>query len=341
MDVTHKKRGRPPLKAEEAPLRPYTAVESSAASRESLQTTPSSRPHGHSRTSSREIRPITDLQFPRAGEYGAGTASVGMDPVVAHARRWTTYPSPQMSGPSSIMIPGARGQRPFSSPVSLPSSAGTNPPTPFITSPGSAISPPAGVSEFRPILSYSDRPHVVTPPTISPQQYQQPFPLALTPLMESPQTPTRPAERTATSRESHDPYPEPGLRLPPILPSTRSFGQSPPTHRRSGSYPYPTTFTGERTQAQEPQSQPRLLESPRSLLEPLTSQPELRSPFPSASRPTSLVIEHDRPVSQAQESPEQSAARPERRRRDEGDEGEDSRQPTKRRRMALDDIVND
>ncbi|KAL1969154.1 hypothetical protein VTN77DRAFT_408 [Rasamsonia byssochlamydoides] len=347
VDVTHKKRGRPPLKAEETPLRPYTAVEGSVSQREALQTTPSSRPHAHSRTSSREIRPITDLQFPRPGGYGAGTGSVGMEPVVTHPRRWTTYPSPQMSAPLSVMIPGIQGQRPFSSPVPLPSSGGTHPQTPFITSPGAVFSPP----EFRPMPSYTDRPHVVTPPTISPQQYQQPFALSLSPHVQSPRTPTRPAERAATSREAHDPYQEPGLRLPPILPSARAFEQSPPTHRRSGSYPYPTAWTSQRTQVQEQQSQPRLLESPPSLLERLPGQPELRSPFPSVSRPPGLGFEHDRPspITQLRQGREQSAAtapsgseaRPERWRREESDEGDNNRQPTKRRRMALDDIVND
>jgi hypothetical protein len=266
--------------------------------------------------------------------------------VAAHTRRWTTYPSPQTSAPPSAMMPEAWGQRPFSSPVSLPSSY---PSTPFIPSPGAIFSPPAGASEFRPILSYTDRPLAITPPTISPQQYPQPFPPSLAPHVQSPQTPTRPTERETSAREPLDPYRESALRLPPILPSTRSFVQSPPTHRRSGSYPYPTAWTGGRLQASELQPPP--LESPRSLLEPLSSQSELRSPFPAVTRPPGQVFEHERPgpVTQPQQWPEQSPVRvesrsetrPQRRRREEGDEGDDNQQPTKRRRMALDDIVND
>ncbi|KUL82726.1 hypothetical protein ZTR_11090 [Talaromyces verruculosus] len=345
------KRGRPPLKAEETPLRAVHSLDSSVTPREQYQTAPSARGPSHHKTSSREIRPVTDLQYSRPLEHGPARLGGSISPLAASSGRWQPFTSPQM-------LPTGQHQRP-------PSSAGPSamPPinyahnNPFATYHMTAFPPPPGASEMPAVLNYNDRPPTTTPPTVSPQQYQQHFPPTLQSRI-SPQTPSRGLEAAPGPLSSgfREPYTEPGVRLPPILPSPPTFAAHAPTthpHRRSDSYPniftYHTLGTSPQQQHEPPpslssQQFTRPQESPRSMF-------ELRSPYPPASGPLA-AHEGSPPYIQAQRShgmiipptTTTDSASPvynERRRKSTANDSEENPQPAKRRRMAVDDIVND
>ncbi|OXV11587.1 hypothetical protein Egran_00655 [Elaphomyces granulatus] len=341
VDVTHKKRGRPPLKAEEAPLRPYPAVEGPATPRVSLPATSSGRSPAHARTSSREIRPITDLQFARSREYMPGLGGSGLDSPAGHPQRWPlAFPSPPQGSPTARPTHGNLGQRPFSSPVPLHQSGPAYQQNPYTYPAGGAYATPGAYSSPPDTTrQYLDPSHLHSP-TVSPQ-YQQSFPVALSSYVEGSQSQTRPPaqERSVVSRESSDPYPKPPLLLPPLRP--REFSHAPPGHRRSDSHPFPAALSQWRRQEQDREFRQYEPSHSHELSEPSSSQPDTRSP-PSVSRP-SHVLEQDRATMtsharQQQQSLLGTQLGIRRGRRDDDDENE---QPTKRRRMALDDMVND
>lgn len=335
VDVTHKKRGRPPLKAEETSLRAVPSLESSVSSREPYSTATGRGP-GHSKSSSREIRPITDLQYPRPLEQGAAGLSSGINPMAVPAGGWQPFTSPQI-------MPAGHSQRPMSSsgPPTLSSVNYTH--SSFAPYHGMTYSPSTGASEIPTMLTYSDRPPAATP-TVSPQQYQQNYPTTLQSHI-SPQTPNRALDTAGSSMGLRDPYNEPTVRLPPILPSPPTFAPrtSGHSHRRSDPYPNTVAYQNLHSPQLEFSSQvARPQESPRSML-------ELRSPFPAMPGPQNVIPAHPSersPQLQIQQS--QSAIMPtttqldyDRRRKNEADNEEENPQPAKRRRMAVDDIVND
>lgn len=254
------------------------------------------------------------------------------------------------------MLPTGNNQRP-------PSSAGPSPMStinyahnnPFTHYHMTAFPPPSGSSDMPAVLNYNDRPPTTTPPTVSPQQYQQHFPPTLQSRI-SPQTPSRgldvaPGPYSLGFRE---PYTEPGVRLPPILPSPPTFAVHASTHphRRSDSYPniftYQTLGTSPQQQHEPPSSSSsqqftRPQESPRSMF-------ELRSPYPPVSGPLAAhersppYIQAQRPHSMVIPPTTNTAASPaynERRRKSTANDNGENPQPAKRRRMAVDDIVND
>lgn len=358
MDVTHKKRGRPPLKAEEAPLRPYTSPfeDSTTAPRESLQSSPSSsRGHFHRRTSSREIRPITDLQFSRAGDPGRiGSSGLGPAAVVQPPRWSPSMYSPPQTLATSPSMPASLGPRPFSSSGVLQHAVGTQAPSPFIQPSSSAIptAAPSGggrspVEISRPVPPYVGR---SLPPAVSPRLYQQPFPAAPSPYINRPRTPNRPAAtEPPVSRELQPPYFDSGIRLPPILPPTTTateYGPIPSAHRRSDPFPTHWSFRerqGHLLEQQQP-APPPPPPPPREPREPVSHQtppyqrypPELARPdvTPRQSGPPAPAT----PIHPSPESPVRTQAGPP---RIAATESDDSPRPAKRRRMALDDMVND
>jgi hypothetical protein len=344
VDVTHKKRGRPPLRAEETPSRAVpTALESSTSSREQYQAS-TGRGLGHAKTSSREIRPITDLQYSRPPEHGLYS---GTNPLTAPSGRWQPFTSPQT-------LSAAHSQRPISSsgPPPPPPPGVNYTHSPFIHYHGTTFSPSAGASDMPAVLNYGDRPPTVTTPTVSPQQYQQHYPASLQSHI-SPQTPSRSLDTPGSSLGFRDPYIESGVRLPPILPSPPTFAPhaSAYSHRRGDSYPSVATYQNLSSPQHElsPQTA-RIQESPRSMLDPLSARRELISPFPSMPGPPQNVMMPDERSQQHQMQQSRSAAvmpgaaavEPvyDRRRKSEA-ENEENPQPAKRRRMAVDDIVND
>ncbi|CRG86606.1 hypothetical protein PISL3812_03616 [Talaromyces islandicus] len=331
VDVTHKKRGRPPLKAEEAPVRTFAPAEGSVISGEQFQIS-TARGHGHSRTSSREIRPITDLQYARPRGHSTAGSSVGAENIPSHPPRWQ---------------PGGQGPLTSPAPAPPPLYAGVNyPSSPFTRSPVTAFANPAPSSELRSLLMYNDRPPVITPPTVSPQQYHQHYAAPLQSHI-SPQTPNRPGDTTGPPLDLQEPSRDLGIRLPPILPSPTAFTHGSPahSHQRSGSYSDISGYQGPKSPRQVSQVQALPQESPRSFFDP-SSRVELRSPFPPMPRPRTMMsgLDQKSPLSQAQHLQRglgtETEPELERGRKIEADR-EDNPQPTKRRRMAVDDIVND
>lgn len=320
-------------------MRTFAPAEGSVASREQFQIS-TARGHGHSRTSSREIRPITDLQYARPRGHSTAGSTVGAENIASHPPRWQPLASPQVG-------PGVGGQRPLTSPVPPPSFTGTNyPSSPFNRSPVTAFTNPAPGSELRSLMMYNDRPPVITPPTVSPQQYHQHYAAPLQSHM-NPQTPNRPGDTTGPPLDVQEPSRDHGIRLPPILPSPTTFAHGSPahSHQRSGSYSDISGYQGPRSPRQSSQAQALPQESPHAFFDP-SSRVELRSQFPPMPRPQTMmpVLDRKSPVFQAQQlqrAPETAPeSEPERRRKGEGDR-EDNPQPAKRRRMAVDDIVND
>lgn len=344
MDVTHKKRGRPPLKAEETPVRPYAPTsDDPSASRDISHFSPSNRAHFHRRTSSREIRPITDLQLPQTGDPagnrvgGSGLGSTGIP-----AQRWppSVYASPQRFITSPSLPPGLN-QRPVSAGSSQHSIAAQSP---FVHSaaPGSsAVSgrPSPGRVGGQVLSSSFSHPLL---PASSPRQYPQAYP-PISPYYERPQTPPRPlASEPTTLAEFRGQQVEPGLRLPPILPSPdRHSGQFGPDPRRTHSYPTPWSSRPWFEQNQEQHIQPRSLE----VMEPIARHSQSYQPLVGHShhergmRPSaaSAVPAQQYP---SRMSPPRASAEQLRRASGSGDTGEPG-PPAKRRRMTLDDIVND
>ncbi|OKL59317.1 hypothetical protein UA08_05185 [Talaromyces atroroseus] len=343
VDVTHKKRGRPPLRAEETPSRAAPALESTVSSREQYQTA-TGRGLGHSKASSREIRPITDLQYSRPPEHGTAGLHVGTNSLTASSGRWQPYTSPQI-------LPAA--QRPISSSGPPPPPGLNYTPSSFIHYHQTTFSPSAGASDMPVGLNYGDRPPAVTTPTVSPQQYQQHYPPKLQSHI-SPQTPSRGLDTPGSSLGFRDPYSDSAVRLPPILPSPPTFAPHTSTysHRRGDSYPNMATYQSLSSPQHELSPQTgRAQGSPRSMLDPLSARRELISPFPSIPGPPQNVMTPAGPDERSQQYQTQTrsaasvsgaAAEPvyDRRRKSEADD-EENPQPAKRRRMAVDDIVND
>ncbi|KAL1999437.1 hypothetical protein VTN02DRAFT_4518 [Thermoascus thermophilus] len=351
VDVTHKKRGRPPLKAEEAPLRPYTSPFEDAT-RESPQISPSSsRGHFHRRTSSREIRPVTDLQFSRAGDPGRA-GSGGLGPAVVQPPRWPpSMFSPPQTLVTSPSMPGGLGPRPFSSSGVLQHALATQAPSPYIqSSAGGLPTAPVSGGGHHPVeISRQGPPYLgrSLPPTVSPQLYPQPYQTAPSSYIDRPRTPPAVTE-PPVSRELQPPYFESGLRLPPILPPTKPVAESvpiPSAHRRSDPFPTPWSFR----ERQGPLVEPRQPAAPREPRDPAPHQPVASSyqrfppelvhldvsprqqPGPSApAAPMHSSSPELTPVRAQAGQPRRPAA-----------EGDGSPRPAKRRRMALDDMVND
>ncbi|PKX95238.1 putative C6 transcription factor [Aspergillus novofumigatus IBT 16806] len=290
VDVTHKKRGRPPLKAEDASLRTYTSQAENAGTSGEQQPPLARRTHTHRSTGSREIRPVTDLQMP-----GTQHGTVGFRAPPGHPHRWSTSVFPQVVDPS-ISMQANLGHRRFSSSGSIPqmtaaTQSGFMPLTSGFSPALNLGRAPMGAG--RALSSYS---HQGLPPTTSPPQYQQPFGVPMPPY---------------TAHRLSDPYPavwSPRLR--------EELMQSQPQQQTGGS-------------------------SPHSFMEPISPAAQTRHAALEhghgevGSQQSNSIVQGAQTLS-VQSSP----ARP----RDEqpagGPETGESR-PAKRRKMALDDMVND
>ncbi|KAF7167852.1 hypothetical protein CNMCM5623_001015 [Aspergillus felis] len=331
VDVTHKKRGRPPLKAEDASLRTYASQAENAATSGEQQTPLPRRTHTHRSTGSREIRPVTDLQMP-----GTPHGAVGFRAPPGHPHRWSTSVFPQVVDPS-LSMQANMGHRRFSSSGSIPQMTVATPPG-FIPL-TSGFSPALNLGRTpmgagRPLSSYT---HQGLPPTTSPPQYQQPFGVPMPPYTASPRMVSRlPAGDT---RES---YPESPVRLPPIFPPAMTHSRpTPQAHRLSD--PYPAAWSPRlREELMQPQPQQQTGgSSPHSFMEPISPAAQTRHAALEHGHGDLGSHQSNPTVQGAQNlSTQSSPARP----RDEqpagGPETGESR-PTKRRKMALDDMVND
>ncbi|KAF3891868.1 Zn(2)-C6 fungal-type domain-containing protein [Trichophyton interdigitale] len=120
VDVTHKRRGRPPLKAEEGPIRTYESTFGQPGIlRVSQHPSASLGPaRGHKRNpSSREIRPSTDFNHAHGGPSNEGERRIGSSPTTAmQPPMWTPpilpSPSPFTTGNVPARRPASSGQQP-------------------------------------------------------------------------------------------------------------------------------------------------------------------------------------------------------------------------------------
>ncbi|KAJ5334448.1 hypothetical protein N7452_006851 [Penicillium brevicompactum] len=167
VDVTHKKRGRPPLKAEDSSLRTYTThLDNPSIPAEAQPTMPPRRTAMHRATSSRELRPMTDLQ-------GLDASSGVRTP-----HRWSAsvFPLTRPMNPSPTMPVSSR--RPFSSsgPASHPLPNHPHGPPAYMPM-GGVFSPALKVNTIpgngeRRFPTYTGVPAL--PPPTSPPQHQTP-----------------------------------------------------------------------------------------------------------------------------------------------------------------------
>ncbi|KAF7133723.1 hypothetical protein CNMCM5793_005077 [Aspergillus hiratsukae] len=334
VDVTHKKRGRPPLKAEDASLRTYASQAENAATSGEQQIPIARRTHTHRSTGSREIRPMTDLQMP-----GTPLGTVGFRPPPRHPHRWSTSVFPQVVDPS-LSMQANLGHRRFSSSGSIPQMTVATPPS-FI--------PPTG--GFNPALhlgrtpmgagrSFSSYTHQALPHTTSPPQYQQPFGVPMPPYTGSPRMVSR-----LPAGDAREAYPESSVRLPPIFPPPMTHSRpTPQAHRLSD--PYPAVWSPrlrEQLMQRHPQQQQQQTggSSPQSFMEPISPAAQTRHALfehghgELGPQQSNSIVQGVQSLS-AQSSP----ARPREEQPAGGSETGESR-PTKRRKMALDDMVND
>lgn len=353
VDVTHKKRGRPPLKAEDSSLRSYTTHPEHATVPVEPAAGPSQRASFHRQSSSRELRPMTDLQG--IGEPGPPQPPPPpMRGPRGQPHRWSasvfplTRPmetSPGMLNPANL--------RPFSS----------SGPASYAQPPHPAAPPPAfapATSGFNPAIKtpsvhqgldmrFQQYPGPALPLPTSPPQ---PSPAQGGPYMPYAESPSSAHHQLSEPRLPSGPV-EPNLqhpvRLPPIHQATASPGPPVPSmppgppgqsyHAHRLSDPYPTTWA-----SAGPEESPRDPRAPVQLQRPVSSvfthPSHHQRSSSSTTGPLNPVprhlgpIELPTPLTLGQSSPSGShTTQP-------GTEAESEPRPIKRRKMALDDMVN-
>ncbi|PYH49517.1 putative C6 transcription factor [Aspergillus saccharolyticus JOP 1030-1] len=332
VDVTHKKRGRPPLKAEEASLRTYAAQLDRAAVGEH-HGSQSRRTHMHRATSSREIRPVTDLQMIRGQ---AGTMAMGASSGQPH--RWSASMYPQALDPAMTMQRSI-GHRRFSSSGSVQSMTATSPPS-YVSLPA-GYNPVMGVGRMstgagRPLSAYT---HQALNPATTPPQYQHAF-LPMSPYSEAPRMVNRaPMGEMPMGRDPREGYGESPVRLPPIYAPTMATPVSMSQSHRGSSDPYNAIWSS--PMREEFLQEHRQHMPPHGFIEPISPSSQMR---PGGSDPGYLdpAIRQLGSMAPATEGQSLQLSPPQAQTEQEGAEPtlEDSR-PAKRRKMALNDMVND
>lgn len=335
------------MKAEDSSLRSFTThMDNPGVSAEVQPSATSQRGVMHRATSSRELRPVTDLQgIPDS----SSTAPLQIPRGQPHRWSASVFPLTRPMDPSPTM-PNTVGRRPFSA---------SGPPT-YATQP---YSPPAFVpitGGFNPVLKAAAMPPGMErrfppyaapalPPPTSPQQHHLPAGVPYLAYTEPPSSSIHPHPAHPHSH-SHQPtidprlppgprelYLESPVRLPPIHQATASSG--PPHHAHRLSDPYPATWTSSReADPREPRS-PSLYQRPISSVFTHSASHQRSS---SQTGPLDPVPRHLGPIELP--SPVALGQSPsiERRAPDvPSTESESQEQrPIKRRKMALDDMVN-
>ncbi|KAJ5811320.1 hypothetical protein N7474_007621 [Penicillium riverlandense] len=329
VDVTHKKRGRPPLKAEDSSLQTFT-TQPEAPSVPGVEAQPaahSRRNPMHRATSSREIRPVTDLRT--LGE--AGSPVIGGGVPRDQPQRWSAsvFPLTRPMGPAPS-IPGAAARRPFSSGSAVPPAL-SQPPPAFASMAGGfhpilTGSMPAGMERrFHPYIGPA------LPPPTSPSQHQPSLGVPLLPYSDI-RPPMGDPRLAHTTREGHIDSP---VRLPPIHQATAR--PSTPHHAHRLSDPYPTTWalSGRQESLQE-------LRPADSLHRPVFSHPFSHQRSSSTAGPIDPTPRHTGPIElPSAAAPGQSPSTGTRIEPSSTEAESQEPRPVKRRRMALDDMVND
>ncbi|KAE8393366.1 hypothetical protein BDV23DRAFT_180700 [Aspergillus alliaceus] len=332
VDVTHKKRGRPPLKAEDASLRTYTSQADNSGTSGEQHASQSRRPM-HRATSSRELRPMTDLQIP-----GGTPGPFGMRVPAGQLHRWPGAVYPQTIDPS-LQMQRNMGHRRFSSSSSVQSMTSVSPGS-FLPI-GGGYSPVMGASHMpmgpgRPLSSYGN-PAVHT--LSSPPQYHQPYGVPYSPYTPNTRVVNRmPMNEQPVPRDPRESFVESSVRLPPIYPPTiGNPNPGPQAHRLSD--PYPATWSPQ-TREELVQQEPRQLSHGHGTIESISPSGQMRpaaSDFTYGSQIPRQLVQ----IPPTQEQPHQRSPV---RVRDDPPAAEaetDGSRPAKRRKMALDDMVND
>ncbi|KAJ5629043.1 hypothetical protein N7490_011271 [Penicillium lividum] len=334
VDVTHKKRGRPPLKAEDSSIRPYTTHADHPAVPAESQSVTAHRSTLHRPTSSRELRPMTDLHA-----IGSPGATAGMRAPRGQQQRWSAsvFPLTRPMDPAATIIhQGVR--RPFSSsgapsdpslvhPAFIPMTSGFNP----VIQTGTI--PPGLDRRYQP---YGP----ALPPTTSPQQHHHsgvPF------YAESPSSLHHTIPDSRIPPGPREPYLESPVRLPPIHQATASPGPPPgmPHHAHRLSDPYPGLWsTGREESRMDPRGPPAqrpmgsmFAHSPHHGHQRSSSSTTgPRDPIPRHLGPIDLSspvqLAHS-PLLGVRTAPSTTESDP-----------DPEQRPVKRRKMALDDMVN-
>jgi len=336
VDVTHKKRGRPPLKAEDSSLRSYTShMENPAVSAEVQPSVSSQRTIMHRATSSRELRPMTDLQA--IGEPGPVAAAMQIPRGQPHRWSASVFPLTRPMDPSTTM-PNTAGRRPFSASGPPTYGAPPHPPPAFMPTTG-GFNPVFRVEAIPSGMEHRFPPYpspALPPPTSPPQHLPAGVPYL--PYEAPSSTLHQPLGNPRASQGPREAYLESPLRLPPIHQATASPGSA-HHHAHRLSDPYPATWTSAREEATR---QPR---SPGILHRPTSSLFSYSAPHPRLSSQTSPLdptprhlgpVELPSPVTIGQSPPTEPRADTQ-----PNTEAEDQEpRPVKRRKMALDDMVN-
>lgn len=296
----------------------------------------------HRATSSREIRPMTDLQ---GMTEPSSTAPLQIPRGQPHRWSASVFPLTRPMDPSPNM-PNTVGRRPFS--ASGPPTYTTQPyPPPAFAPITGGFNPVLKAAAMPPGMERRFPPYVAPalPPPTSPQQHHLPAGAPYLPYAEPPSSsmhPHLPHQHQPMGDLRLPPGPrelylESPVRLPPIHQATASSG--PPHHTHRLSDPYPTTWTINReADPREPRS-PSLYQRPASSVfthttfhQRSSSQTGSLDPVPRHLGP----IELPSPVTLGQAAPTERrgpdipSTEP---------EGQEPR-PIKRRKMALDDMVN-
>lgn len=291
----------------------------------------------HRATSSRELRPMTDLQA--IGEPGPTATAIQGPRGQPHRWSASVFPLTRPMDPSAPMQTTA-GRRPFSASGPPTYAAPPHPPPAFIPI-TSGFNPVLKTGAMPPGMDRRFPPYAVPalPPPTSPQQHHLPAGLPFLPYAETPSASIhQPKSDPRLPHGSREPYPESPLRLPPIHQATGTPG--PPHHAHRLSDPYPATWT-----SSSREENPRAQRSPATLQRPLdslfshsTSHQRSSShtgpldPIPRhlgpVELPSPVTLGHSPSMgtrSPAHPSTEAESQEP---------------RPIKRRKMALDDMVN-
>lgn len=320
---------------------------------------PLNRLHPHRRTSSsREIRPMTELRFPRPGDSPMDSGRPPHPPMWAPPPAVSSSPLARPASSQGDLVAG----RPFSSGSSHQSTQ--PPPSPFFfSSPGGR--PPQQYSSpaerARPPPLY----HGFGPSIIPPPQQPSSLPAPFSPYHHpTPRSPHHPAISEASgnspvggptlrdvSARPHSAESPAEFRLPPIWSTSPTSGPDPTPQRRAGEMvPLPQVLARTSYGQTPPQSRPRELSTPypQPLQRPFqaTSAPQNRpmtarelppSLHPPASLPplsvTSQPADTQTARRESESTPMTAAGTP-------AEETEQGSRPTKRRKMTLGEMVN-
>lgn len=304
----------------------------------------------HRATSSRELRPMTDLQV---GETGPAAAAMRVPRGQPHRWSASVFPLTRPMDPSPG-APGTASRRPFSS-SGPPSYAPTAHPPPAFVPITSGFNPVLKPGVVPPGMErrYPPYPGPALPPPTSPQQHHLPAGVHYLPYAETPGSSMHhPIPDPRLPPGPREPYLESPLRLPPIHQATASPGPPGPppgpppghshpvgphhAHRLSDPYPTSWTASAREESMREPRS-PAPFPGPMGSMFSHTHQRSLSNagpldPIPRHLGPIDLpspVPLGQSPISVTQAPPSAST------------ETENSEpRPVKRRKMALDDMVN-